>query len=233
MWAMTSPRSIKLYSHDYGPFPHIVRIALSEKGVQLGEEVEIENVDPEDKPKDFLQVSPTGKTPLLLVDGEPIFETVAVLECVDGLFDGGPAFQPQDPVARARDRSWTLLGLELQMDSFRTVMAPDLEGHQDNAREVVAKLTRLSAQLGSGPYFGGEQVGLVDFAYAALFLRMQLFEDAFGWAVLKDLPPIQRWAQALLARPSIRATMPSDFETSIVGFLRSRGGYITRARASA
>jgi len=221
-------RSIKLYSHDYGPFPHIVRIALVEKGVRLGEDVEVESVDPNDKPAEFLRISPTGKTPLLLVDGDPIFETVAVLESVDALFPKGHALQPQDPVARARDRSWTLLGLDLLMDSFHAVMAPDEATHADHAHDVHTKFTRLEPLLQQGPYFRGDQVGLVDFVFAALFIRMKLFRDAFGWGDLDRFPNLQRWSDALLARPSIRTTVPDDFEQSVVGFIGGQGGFVTR-----
>ncbi len=221
-------KNITLYSHEYGPFPHIVRIALAEKGLVPGRDLKIKDVDPTSKPADFLELSPTGKTPLLLVQGRAIFETVVVLECLDDLFDDGVSFRAASPVERAVDRSWAQFGLDLLMDSFHAVMAPDQDTHEVHARELRRKLGRLESKLGSNPFLGGEKMGWADLVHAAFFLRQVLFQKAFGWDVLTEFPRVASWSSNLLQRPTVIETLPADFENVVLGFIRSQNGYITR-----
>ena len=56
--------SVILYDKDECPFCWKVRLALTTKSLQ----VEHITIDTENKPADFLALSPTGKVPLLIVD---------------------------------------------------------------------------------------------------------------------------------------------------------------------
>jgi len=221
---------LKLYSHEYGPFPHIIRIALLEKGAKLGIDLEVESVDPRAKQKEFLELSPTGKTPLLVVDGEVIFETAVILETVDELFHPERPLRPPGVIARAKDRSWSLFGLELLMDAFHAITAKDKLSYEALEQVLHSKLSRLESEATQGPYFGGEGLRLVDLVYAAFFLRMHLFDEAFAWAPLTSYPRLQSWSKALLERKAVRDTLPDDFETAVSGFIRSMGGYAALPR---
>lgn len=218
--------NLKLYSHDYGPGPHMVRIALAEMGMR---DVETQSIDTQAKPRSFLRVSPTGKTPLLMVDGEPIWETSVILEYVADLSGEELSLQAKAPLARARNRSWTLFALDLVMDAFGGAMAADEESHRRFAEALTAKLSRLEVQVGDGPYFSGETVALIDFVFAALFLRLKVFEESFGWDILTPFPKLRKWSELLLARPLVRGTVPDDFEESVTNFIRRTGSHVVRS----
>ncbi|HET7524620.1 MAG TPA: glutathione S-transferase N-terminal domain-containing protein [Burkholderiaceae bacterium] len=54
-------------------------IVVAEKGVPF----ERRDVDLANKPDWFLRLSPTGKTPMLLVHGHALFESAAICEYLD------------------------------------------------------------------------------------------------------------------------------------------------------
>ncbi|MDB4997742.1 MAG: glutathione S-transferase, partial [Myxococcaceae bacterium] len=58
------------------PFVHRSAIMLAEKGVAF----ERREIDPKDKPAWFLAISPRGKAPVLVADGQPLFESAAINE---------------------------------------------------------------------------------------------------------------------------------------------------------
>ena len=68
-----------LVSHALCPYVQRAAIVLSEKGVAF----ERRDVDLANKPDWFLRLSPTGKTPMLLVDGYALFESAAICEYLD------------------------------------------------------------------------------------------------------------------------------------------------------
>ena len=113
------------------------------------------------------------------------------------------------------------------MDSFHAITARDEGSYKLHDDEVQSKLARLEARW-EGPYFGGKEIRLIDFVYAAFFLRLQVFREAFGWEPLAQFSKMQEWSRTLLARRTVRDTLPSDFETTVVGFIRSMGGVVTR-----
>ena len=70
---------LKLISHRLCPCVQRAVVALSEKGVPF----ERIDIDLANKPDWFLEISPLGKTPALLVDDTAIFESAVILEYLE------------------------------------------------------------------------------------------------------------------------------------------------------
>jgi glutathione S-transferase len=71
--------SLHLISHALCPYVQRAAISLTEKGVTF----ERTDIDLSNKPDWFLAISPLGKTPVLVVDGTPIFESAVILEYLE------------------------------------------------------------------------------------------------------------------------------------------------------
>ena len=96
--------SLHLISHALCPYVQRAAISLTEKGVTF----ERTDIDLSNKPDWFLAISPLGKTPVLVVDGTPIFESAVILEYLE---DTQPhALHPHDALDRARHRAWIEFG---------------------------------------------------------------------------------------------------------------------------
>src|ERR671915_943716 len=76
-------------------------MVLHEKSVEF----ETHEVDLANKSEEFLAASPTGKVPVIVVDGESIYESNVVNQYLDEVTDV-PKLMPEDPKRRAYARIW-------------------------------------------------------------------------------------------------------------------------------
>lgn len=218
--------SLTLVSFDLCPYVERSRIVLLDKDVPH----RIELIDLSRKPDWFLRVSPMGRVPVLLVGDRPVFESMIINELIDELHPEPPLL-PAEPLARAEARSWIVFANDAIMPAGHAAMlalaggqgGAGLEGRLAALRDAFGKLEEQVAR-GGGPYFAGGRFSLVDAAYAP-FLRR--WRDAEGWggpgsALLKGFPAVAVWAEALAARPSVRAAEPPDFARRHRAFLEER-----------
>ena len=113
------PHALTLISHPLCPYVQRAAIAMAEKGIAI----ERIDIDLGDKPAWFLQLSPLGKTPVLLVDGQPVFESAVICEYLDETV--APRLHPQDALARARHRGWMEFGSAVLSAIGAFYSAPD------------------------------------------------------------------------------------------------------------
>ncbi len=224
--------SFKLVSFDICPYVERSRIALLEKGLPH----EIEYIELARKPAWFLELSPMGRVPLLLVDGRPVFESMVINELLNELEPDPPLF-PGDPVARAEGRGWIVFANDVVMPAGSAAMLAIAGGARGDGlakplgalRDAFGKLERQLTP--GGPFFLGREFSLVDASYAPFFRRWRLAE---GWGapearLLATFPKVSGWVQAMLARPSVAAAEPADLDAKSRRFYRERAA---RTRAA-
>jgi glutathione S-transferase len=76
--------NIKLYSAKGCPFARRTRLVLHEKGAEF----EAQEVDFRNKSKGFLEASPTGEVPVVVADGDSLYESNIVNQYLDEIFEG-------------------------------------------------------------------------------------------------------------------------------------------------
>src|SRR5919206_4104104 len=91
----------RLYNTQRCPYARRTRMVLHEKGIDF----ETYLVDLANKSEEFLEASPTGKVPVIVVDGESIYESNVVNQYLDEV-TGEPRLMPEDPKLRAHARIW-------------------------------------------------------------------------------------------------------------------------------
>ncbi len=217
---------LRLVSFDICPFVERSRIVLLEKRVPH----DIEFIDLANKPTWFLEVSPMGRVPVLLVDDRPVFESMVINELVNELYVDPPLF-PHDPVARAEGRSWIVFANDVVMQGGGAAMLAIAGGLTGDAlakplgtlRDAFAKLERQLTR-GGGPFFLGRDFSLVDASYAPFLRRWRMAE---GWGgpearLLAAFPKVSAWAQAMLSRPSVAAAEPQELDSKMRRFYAER-----------
>jgi len=70
-----------------------------------GVDFETCEVDLANKSEEFLAASPTGKVPVIVVDGDSLYESNVVNQYLDEVTDK-PKLMPEDPRRRAHARIW-------------------------------------------------------------------------------------------------------------------------------
>ncbi len=192
-------------------------------------EFEVTYINLQEKPDWFLQISPHGKVPVLLVDDQPLFESNAIAEFLDEVVT--PKLHPQDAFARARHRAWTdfVPTFAAGLSVYYAKTAAEFEERLPVARERLAKITEaLETDKAPGDYFGGDNLCLVDAAYAPFLQRFLLVDQWLDTGLLGDFPLVSAWAQALLQDERVQRSVPDNFSEEFVGNLKRRGMYVAQ-----
>lgn len=215
---------LTLVSHALCPYVQRAAIVLAEKGVAF----ERVDVDLANKPAWFLALSPLGKTPVLNVDGEALFESAVICEYLDETLP--PRLHPEAPLARARERAWMEFGSAV-LNGIAVLYSAGDDAALDRAYAALrGRFEQLEARLGDGPWFAGRRFGLVDAVFGPVF---RYFEVIPPVGLFDGLPRVQAWREALAGRPSVREAVSAGYAHRLGGFLRARGSALSRRLGAA
>lgn len=163
----------------------------------------------------YRPIHPFQKIPSIDHGDFPLYETLAILNYIDGV-QPDPALRPQDIRQAARvDQVISIVNAYVASRlsgavTFPLVIAPQLGLPLDGdaaraavpaAREVVDELARL---LGGKAYFAGPDLSLADLMLAPHFAFLPNFPE--GEAMIADHANLRGWIDRLKARPSFSAT---------------------------
>ncbi len=222
---------LHLVSHKLCPYVQRAAIVLREKGAPFRRT----DIDLAHKPDWFLKISPLGRTPALVADGRPLFESQVIAEFVDEITDG--SLHPSDPLSRARHRAWIAFGSETLKTIAAFYSAADAAGFADEGERLVAKVARAADEV-VGPYFDGDAFHMIDGVWATIFRYFDVFEDLdvldIGGRLSADgARRLDMWRRALRARPSARAAAPDDYPERLAAFLHARPAHLAQLMRSA
>ncbi|MGF1467527.1 MAG: glutathione S-transferase family protein [Sandaracinaceae bacterium] len=206
----------RLISFKLCPFVQRSVITLGEKGVGF----DVEYIDLSNKPGWFLELSPLGKVPVLQVDGDVVlFESAVINEYLDEVTEGRTL--PEEPLPRARHRAWIEYASAVLGEIWRMQVQKTEDDTKQHAATVRSRLERLEAELGEGPYFAGATLSLVDAATAPALQRAAWIDELRPeLGLLRDLPKVEAWRQALFARPAYRESLVPEAHDLFVEDLR-------------
>jgi glutathione S-transferase len=213
--------TLHLVTHPLCPYVQRAAIALAEKGVAFDRT----DIDLANKPDWFLHLSPLGKTPVLVVDGTPIFESAVILEYLEE--SQANSLHPADPLDRALHRSWIEFGSAILNDIASFYSAPDAATFAAKIAALKTKFARVEAAFGPGPWFGGAGFGLVDAVFGPIFRYFDTFDRIGAFGVLSGLPKVTAWRARLAARPSVAGAVSADYPERLHSFLLARRSHLS------
>lgn len=220
---MSAP--LVLVSHALCPYVQRAAIVLAEKNLPF----ERRDIDLADKPDWFRTVSPLGKTPVLLVAGDAIFESAVICEYLEET--ARPRLHPTSALQRAQHRSWMEFGSALLNSIGAFYGAADETALAARAGEIRTRCSQLEAALGEGPYFAGTSFSMVDAAFGPVFRYFDVFEAIGDFGFFEGLPKVQQWRRALAMRPSVAAAVRPDYPELLGAFLLGRRSALSRRMA--
>lgn len=221
---MTS--KLTLISHLLCPYVQRAVIVLEEKQIAYDRI----DIDLANKPDWFLKVSPLGKTPVLLVDGRPIFESAVICEYLEETTP--KPMHPQDPLTRAQHRAWMEFASATLNAIGAMYGAPDERTLGAKVDNLKTKFAQVEAQLSAfgrhEPYFAGDSFSMVDAAFAPVFRYFDVFETIDDFGVFTQTPRVDAWRAALQQRQSVRSAVRADYPQLLRGFLIQRKSELSR-----
>ena len=167
---MTDPRPA-LVLHDYfrSSASFRVRIALNLKGLGY-DRVEVSLIAGEQKSDTYLSQNAQGFVPMLVADGEPIIQSLAIIDWLDRAFPD-PRLIPDDPMPRAVALAQAhVVACDIHpLNNLRVLkyLTKDL-GLNEQTKDhwyrhwVAEGFDALEAMAGEGRYLGGDAPGIAD-----------------------------------------------------------------------
>ena len=200
-------------------------IAMRAKDVEF----QVTYVNLRDKPDWLLEISPHGKVPVLKVDDEVLFESNAIAEYLDETVP--PRLHPDDGIKRARNRAWTDFVPTFSSTLGKVIYAKTKEAAEEGREPATKALTRLEEALAKergndGPYFNGDELCLVDAAYAPFLQRFMIADGILKTGLLDQFPLVKAWAEALLQNPAVIKSVAPNFAEEYEGNHQRRGTYV-------
>ena len=208
--------TLTLVSHPLCPYVQRAAIVLFEKGITF----ERIDIDLAHKPDWFLNVSPLGKTPVLLVGGQPIFESAVICEYLDET--ASPRLHPQDALERARHRGWMEFGSAVLNAIGAFYNASDEAALAAKVADIRRRFEQIEAELATGPYFAGERFTMVDVVFGPVFRYFDVFEQFEDFGFFARTPRVRAWRTALAARTSVQGAASPGYPASLRAFLLAR-----------
>jgi len=201
---------LKLYDYPRCPYCQKVRVALAEKGLRY-ERLLVDLSKKEHKEREFVEMNPYGKVPVLMDGSQAIYESSIINEYLEEKYPD-PPLMPPSPAQRARVRilvdfaetrvnvPWFNLFREIRLvaDDRR-----DEKLVRESMEELKGHLDRLESELEGG---GGEYlIGAYSLADVAFTPRVATL-DALGIEVDSGYPRVAAWIEAITKRESFVET---------------------------
>jgi glutathione S-transferase len=168
----------------------------------------------ENKTPEYLAMNPNGQVPVLVVDGKPLNQILAICDWIDRRFPQA-GLLPAEPWARAQAMSqfawmnntvhgtftrWFRTGYFVEAEAaqaaVKTLAAEQFRGHLERIQEWVK---------GASPYWLGEKISFLD-AYAFTLLRWG------GYAGIDpdSLPAYKAYVDRVVQAPAVAAALERE-----------------------
>jgi len=194
-------------------------VLLTQAGIAF-EEIQLEFAD-DGSVRDVARWSPTGKVPVLWVDDEPVWESLAIFETVAELFPQKRLW-PESASARRHARA-VCAEMHAGFGALRTHMTMNIRAsHPDKGRtpEVLRDIERICALWATCRARHGDDGDMLfgafscaDAMFAPVAMRFATYAVALPPAAqtycdaLRRLPAVERWIEGALAETSF---VPAD-----------------------
>ncbi len=194
---------ITLFSSENGLDSHRIRLVLAEK--KINAEIEFVNLD--EPPEDFVDLNPYGTLPTLIDRDLVLHNSRIIMEYLDERFPHPPLY-PIDPVSRARFRT---IIQRIDDDWYSLVKEIESSGEKKAAKArklLKERLTTAIPLFAAHPYFMNSELSLVDCALAPLLWRL----PSLGVELPKQADVITAYSERLFARDAFKESLTEEEE---------------------
>ena len=197
----------------YAPMTSAKRVhwALEELGVPY-DKVRLDLAAGDQKKPEYLALNPNGKVPLLVAEGEPIFESLAILLYLGERFGVDKGLFPTPSPARAIAFKWMAWGSVTLSDALTRYLRNTSErfpAEERNAKAAEAAkndihnaLCILNKELATKEYLVGDAFSLVDVSivsFIPFMARLGIDTSPYG--------NVNAWVGRCMGRPALGRAM--------------------------
>ena len=208
--------AFKAVGHRLCPFVQRMAIALRSAAY----EYEIEYVDLDRLPAWLLKIAPLARVPVLLANGQTLYESLVILEFINDLRSG--RLHPEDTLERARQRSLMAFASEALALNWRWSMSRSQDEFDRLGQRLRDYLRYAESQIEAHPYFNGDQLTLIDIAFAPLLQRLGYIERDSSLDPFGDCPKLRDWAHSLCSHSAVTGSAPAELDRLLAADMRKQ-----------
>ena len=195
---------VQIYSAEICPYAQRTRLMLAEKNVDF----ELTEIDLANKPDWFGDISPYSKVPVVVCGDDRVYESAIINEYLEEAYPE-PSLMPQEPGRRAQARIWIdYCNTRFTTPFYKMMLEQDPEKRKDLQEDLTKALKFMEHEglrkLSDGPFWMGEQVTLVDFAFYPFFERFCVVEHYRNFHLPEECTRLKAWVETMRFRPSVK-----------------------------
>lgn len=196
---------MKLLYQTHSPYARKVLVAAHEIGLANRIEIIHHETSPTWRNDDVFTLNPLGKVPVLINDGQVLFDSSVICEYLDDLHDG-PKLVPREPAERYR--ALRLQALAQGIADAGIAVRWETERRPEPLRWSTMRDGQLEKVVAACDYLETEiSVGLApDIGAIALATALSWIEFRNVYAFQSGRPRLASWYAHFSARASMRAT---------------------------
>ena len=212
---------LELVSYNVCPYVQRSVITLNHKDCHY----KVTFIDLNNPPDWFKVISPLGKVPVLKVNNKEIlFESAVINEFVDDVTPG--TLKPSDPLTLAKNRAWIEYGGACLTDLFMIANHKDEKDMHQQITDAVERIERVETVLNHSTFFNGEEMALIDAAYAPLLIRLEYINEILNFMDWDQFPKLNKWKQNLLELNSVQKSIIDNFHLHYTNKIKGQNGYL-------
>nr|WAA68349.1 tau class glutathione S-transferases [Pinus densata] len=210
---------VKLLGVTLSPFVVRVCIALALKGIDY-EFIQVNFMHP--KSELLLKSNPVHKKVLVLIHyGKPVCESMIIVQYIEEAWENKePNLMPKDPYDRAIARFWVAFVDDKLFPSMRAAFFGQGEQLQKEVEVTVTNFLLIEEALRTNdcfagkPYFGGDEIGLIDIALGGLSAFITGVEKATDSVLIdaEKMPLLSAWLDRFCQLDVVKEAMPDPAE---------------------
>lgn len=198
---------LTLYSAKVCPFAQRTLILCKEKNL----EYDLIEIDLDNKPKSFTDLTPTGTVPLISHKGAAIYESSVINEYLDQIFPTPPLFS-SDPVEKAFMKILISYCDNRLIPAFYKLLLGQDADKRDQLREPLKNVLQFIEEEGfnkhgnSGDYFFGKTLSMVDITFYPFFERFVVLAHYRDMPIPASCVRLKHWFETMQTLDSVKQT---------------------------
>ncbi|CAM3343848.1 glutathione S-transferase family protein [Thalassospira profundimaris] len=180
------------------------------------------------KPDWFLELSPTGNVPVLVVDDERmLFEAAAICQYLDAMC--WKSLYSADTYYRALEQGVIAIAdkiLALTAD----LIYRDLSEQAVDAtiHAIHMQMSIVSNLITPSIIFEDKDLSMLDIVFATVFRPFALISIGLNRDLFAGFPGLRGWASGLAAHQTVRNAVPATYHREMHEFIASKEGYLAK-----
>ena len=217
--------NFKLYTSPLSPYGHRVEMCLLEKNISF----ERIYVDLGNKPDWFIQLSPLGKAPILQIENQVLFDSIAICEYLEETFKE-VALHPVDPIQKAINRGWMDFSNGLVSSIFQLASTQNIESFEAKILEIKDKINHFDNNLPTTKFFNGDNISIIDICMVSAIIPFTFIESEFAIDINDNEGVFFDYCNNLMNIENLNKIIPENYEEIFRSYLTKRNSYLLQLK---